>query len=189
MTIDRANQVWAADITSPDPRSRARLRLDLVAVSAENTGRHALLHRRTRGGAGALRHAGDSTPTRARVTSTAFTGRLAAAASKSRWTGVPVEQCGGTGPVGLCARTAELDASPVRTRGADGQRRIDHSDHDGELNDVDPRAWLADVLARLTDHPALRLPTSCPGIGNPDRPGSRGVIRERAVRDRQSRPG
>ena len=25
------------------------------------------------------------------------------------------------------------------------------------LNDVDPRAWLADVLARIADHPASRL--------------------------------
>jgi transposase len=26
-----------------------------------------------------------------------------------------------------------------------------------KLNDVDPRAWLADVLARLPDHPAHRV--------------------------------
>ncbi len=26
-----------------------------------------------------------------------------------------------------------------------------------KLNDVDPRAWLADVLARIGDHSALRL--------------------------------
>jgi transposase len=26
-----------------------------------------------------------------------------------------------------------------------------------KLNDVDPQAWLADVLARLQDHPAKRL--------------------------------
>jgi hypothetical protein len=26
-----------------------------------------------------------------------------------------------------------------------------------KLNDVDPRAWLADVLARLLDHPAKRI--------------------------------
>jgi hypothetical protein len=25
------------------------------------------------------------------------------------------------------------------------------------LNDVDPRAWLADALARIADHPASRL--------------------------------
>jgi transposase len=26
-----------------------------------------------------------------------------------------------------------------------------------KLNDVDPRAWLSDVLARIADHPASRL--------------------------------
>jgi len=26
-----------------------------------------------------------------------------------------------------------------------------------KLNDVDPRAWLADVLARIADHPVSRL--------------------------------
>ena len=26
-----------------------------------------------------------------------------------------------------------------------------------KLNDVDPRAWLADVLRRIADHPASRL--------------------------------
>jgi transposase len=26
-----------------------------------------------------------------------------------------------------------------------------------KLNNVDPRAWLADVLARIADHPAARL--------------------------------
>jgi transposase len=26
-----------------------------------------------------------------------------------------------------------------------------------KLNDVDPRAWLADVLARIADHPVRRL--------------------------------
>jgi transposase len=26
-----------------------------------------------------------------------------------------------------------------------------------KLNDIDPRAWLADVLARIADHPANRL--------------------------------
>ena len=38
------------------------------------------------------------------------------------------------------------------------------------LNDFDPRAWLAAVLARLQDHPARRIvePSSCcPGTGNP----------------------
>ena len=26
-----------------------------------------------------------------------------------------------------------------------------------KMNDVDPQAWLADVLARIADHPATRL--------------------------------
>jgi hypothetical protein len=26
-----------------------------------------------------------------------------------------------------------------------------------KLNDVDPRAWLADVLARIADHPTTKL--------------------------------
>lgn len=26
-----------------------------------------------------------------------------------------------------------------------------------KLNDIDPQAWLADVLARIADHPASRL--------------------------------
>ena len=34
-----------------------------------------------------------------------------------------------------------------------------------KLNDVDPQAWLADVLARLPDHPASASMTFCPGIG------------------------
>ena len=29
--------------------------------------------------------------------------------------------------------------------------------HSAKLNDVDPQAWLADVLARINDHAALRL--------------------------------
>jgi transposase len=31
-----------------------------------------------------------------------------------------------------------------------------------KLNDVDPRAWLADVLARLPEHPAKRLDALLP---------------------------
>jgi transposase len=29
--------------------------------------------------------------------------------------------------------------------------------HTAKLNDVDPQTWLADVLARIADHAALRL--------------------------------
>ncbi|MFK4380953.1 hypothetical protein ABIA40_000361 [Bradyrhizobium sp. USDA 223] len=35
-----------------------------------------------------------------------------------------------------------------------------------KLNDIDPQAWLADVLARLPDHPASASTDSCPGIGD-----------------------
>ena len=31
-----------------------------------------------------------------------------------------------------------------------------------KLYDIDPRAWLADVLARIADHPASRLPELLP---------------------------
>ena len=34
-----------------------------------------------------------------------------------------------------------------------------------KLNDVDPRAWLADVLARLPDHPPIASANSCHGHG------------------------
>jgi transposase len=32
-----------------------------------------------------------------------------------------------------------------------------------KLNDIDPQAWLADVLARLPDHPAKRIHELLPG--------------------------
>jgi hypothetical protein len=35
-----------------------------------------------------------------------------------------------------------------------------------KLNDTDPRAWLADVLARLPDHPAKRVGELLPWVGN-----------------------
>jgi hypothetical protein len=31
------------------------------------------------------------------------------------------------------------------------------ADHAAKLNEVEPQAWLADVLARIADHPAQRL--------------------------------
>ncbi|CCE07223.1 hypothetical protein BRAS3843_2000009 [Bradyrhizobium sp. STM 3843] len=47
-----------------------------------------------------------------------------------------------------------------------------------KLNDIDPQAWLADVLTRLLDHPAARSPNCFHGTGNtltsprqPDRSG------------------
>ncbi len=37
-----------------------------------------------------------------------------------------------------------------------------------KLNDVDPRAWLADVLARIADHPVLRLHELLPWHWSPE---------------------
>jgi hypothetical protein len=34
-----------------------------------------------------------------------------------------------------------------------------------KMNDVDPQAWLADVLARLPDHPPTKSQIFFPGIG------------------------
>jgi transposase len=38
-----------------------------------------------------------------------------------------------------------------------------------KLNAIDPRAWLADVLARLPDHPAKRIAELLPWNWQPDR--------------------
>jgi transposase len=38
-----------------------------------------------------------------------------------------------------------------------------------KLNEVDPQAWLADVLARLPDHPAKRIDELLPWIWQPAR--------------------
>lgn len=42
-------------------------------------------------------------------------------------------------------------------RGGDRAAEIYSLIATAKLNDVDPRAWLADVLARINDHPAARL--------------------------------
>jgi hypothetical protein len=36
-----------------------------------------------------------------------------------------------------------------------------------KLNDVDPKAWLADVLAHIADHPATRLDELLPWNWSP----------------------
>ena len=36
-----------------------------------------------------------------------------------------------------------------------------------KMNDVDPQAWLADVLARIADHPANRLDELLPWNWHP----------------------
>jgi transposase len=35
----------------------------------------------------------------------------------------------------------------------------------GKVNDIDPQAWLADILARLPDHPARRIDQLAGGRG------------------------
>ena len=40
-----------------------------------------------------------------------------------------------------------------------------------KLNDVDPQAWLADVLARIADHPASRLDEFLPWNWRPSHAG------------------
>ena len=45
-----------------------------------------------------------------------------------------------------------------------------------KLNDVDPHAWLADVLKRLPDHPASACTNSCLDLENRADPARRGVI-------------
>ena len=37
-----------------------------------------------------------------------------------------------------------------------------------KLNDIDPQAWLADVLARIADHPAARLDDLLPWNWKPE---------------------
>jgi hypothetical protein len=38
-----------------------------------------------------------------------------------------------------------------------GDEKHLHADRPAKLNDVDPPAWPADMLARLPDHPARRI--------------------------------
>jgi hypothetical protein len=37
------------------------------------------------------------------------------------------------------------------------RRGHDDADHDAKMNDADPEAWPADVLARIAEHPTSRL--------------------------------
>ena len=42
--------------------------------------------------------------------------------------------------------------------------------HSAKINDVDPHAWLADVLACLQDHPAKRIDELLPWNWRRERP-------------------
>ena len=59
---------------------------------------------------------------------------------------------------GVALGPPELDIRRLATRRRPGRRHAD-DDHDLSLslNDVDPKAWLADVLARIADLPTSRL--------------------------------
>ena len=64
-----------------------------------------------------------------------------------------------------------------------------------KLNDVDPQAWLADVLERIAEHPIPRSTNSCPGTGasqhrTPSPPNDAAPRHERTGADRRRRrPG
>ena len=47
--------------------------------------------------------------------------------------------------------------SPARTAAASGRRAMYSLIVTAKMNDIDPQAWLADVLARIADHPVHRL--------------------------------
>ena len=47
--------------------------------------------------------------------------------------------------------------NPDLTAAGSGRRRSTPWSRPAKLNGVDPQAWLADVLARLPDHPAKRI--------------------------------
>jgi hypothetical protein len=58
-----------------------------------------------------------------------------------------------------------------------------------KLNEIDPQAWLADVLARLPDHPAKRFGLLEPGQGDPNQgPSQRTDVATKAGPYRTARP-
>jgi len=63
-------------------------------------------------------------------------------------------------PSGRCAASpsaATTGPSPAPTPAAGAPPAIYTLIETAKLGDVDPQAWLADVLARLQDHPAKRI--------------------------------
>ena len=68
--------------------------------------------------------------------------------------------CPTTPPSGPCAASrsgATTGPSPAPTKAAGAPPPSTRSIETAKLNDIDPQAWLADVLARLPDHPAKRI--------------------------------
>lgn len=64
-----------------------------------------------------------------------------------------------------CTRKSWLFASP--DRGGERPSVMYTLIHTARLNDVDPQAWLADVLARIAEHPAHRLDELLPWNWHP----------------------
>ena len=52
-----------------------------------------------------------------------------------------------------------------------------YNDSTYRLNDIDPQAWLADVLDRIADHPASRLYELLPWNSGRQREAPRGSLR------------
>ena len=85
-----------------------------------------------------------------------------------RWPNLPHEQCRGTKPerAGL-GRKAWLFAGS--DRGAERAAVIYSLIGTAKLNDIDPQAWLADVLMRIADAPQNRLQELLPWNWRPER--------------------
>jgi hypothetical protein len=95
-----------------------------------------------------------------------FRGGLCTGASLTRW--VALTRFLDDGRVCMSNNAAEREIRPIAMgrnnwtfAGSDagGERAaaIYTSIQTAKLNDVDPQAWLADILARLQDHPARRI--------------------------------
>ena len=68
-----------------------------------------------------------------------------------RWPHLPEQQCGRARVARDCARSEVVAVRRLRSR---RRARRGHADADsnGQLVDVNPQAWLADVLARIAEH-------------------------------------
>ena len=80
--------------------------------------------------------------------------------------------CPTTPPSGRCAASPSAASNWTFAGSDEGGRRaaaIYTLIETAKLNDVDPQAWLADVLARLPDHPAKRIDELLPWNWRPHR--------------------
>jgi hypothetical protein len=81
---------------------------------------------------------------------------------------VHVQQRGRAGAALRCGRPPQLDFRRIGRRRPPSRRHYTLIET-AKLNAIDPRAWLADVLARLPDHPAKRIAELLPWNWQPDR--------------------